>query len=302
MFLGIDIGGTAIKFGIVDENYNIIKKYSIPTEKDKGDIHLVNTIIQKAKEIYDELPFEKIGVGTPGTVDFKNGICVKGSNLPYNNTPIKEMIEKELKIKTVIANDASCAICGELYAGIGQKYNNIIMLTLGTGVGGGIIIDNKPYFGTRGGAGELGHIVIKSDGLECKCGQRGCLEQYASVTALIKMTEEAVIKNPNSKLSEIATEGVSGKTVFSAIKEGCSVAEKVLDEYLEYLSIGITSFIRIFQPDAIVLGGAITNEGDSLLNPLKKKVVLPADIIISKLKNDAGVIGAAAMAINGELK
>ena len=177
MVLGIDIGGTNIKFGVAGENYNIIKSYCIPTEKDRGDKYLVNTIIQKAKEIYDEFPYEKIGVGTPGTVDFENGICVKGSNLPYNNTPIKEMIEKELKIESVIANDATCAICGELYAGVGKQYKNFIMLTLGTGVGGGIVIDGKPFFGTDGGAGEFGHIIIDFGGEKCGCGQRGCYER-----------------------------------------------------------------------------------------------------------------------------
>lgn len=301
MVLGVDIGGTNIKFGVIDENYNIVESKIIPTVTEFGDKKIVDDIIEVAQEFKTKYMLEKIGIGTPGTVDYENGVCIRASSLPYNNTPIVKMVEEKLSVPVRLANDASCAVCGELYAGNGQKYRNIVMFTLGTGVGGGIIIDNKPYFGARGGAGELGHIIIKEDGLECKCGQRGCLEKYASVTALIKATEEAALLNPESKLAKKCKDGVSGKTLFDALDEKCPVAEEVLDNYLSYLAVGITSIIRIFQPDAVVLGGAITNQGDKLLIPLKKKVVLPAEITISKLKNDAGIIGAAAMAINGDL-
>lgn len=300
MVLGVDIGGTNIKFGVIDENYNIVESKLIPTVTEFGDKKIVDDIIETAQEFKNEYSITRIGIGTPGTVDYEKGICIRASSLPYKNTPIVKMVEEKLCIPVKLANDASCAVCGELYAGNGQKYKNIVMLTLGTGVGGGIIIDNKPYFGARGGAGELGHIIIKSDGAECKCGQRGCLEQYASVTALIKATEEAAFKNPESKLAELCKDRVSGKTLFDALNKDCPIAEEVLDDYLTYLAVGITSIIRIFQPDAVVLGGAITNEGDGLLKPLRKKVVLPADIVISELKNDAGIIGAAAMAINGD--
>ena len=296
MVLGIDIGGTAIKFGVVDDNYNIIKTYSIPTETDKGDKYLVNTIVQKAKEIKKEISFDRIGIGSPGTIDAKNGIVLSACNLPYKNTLIADMIEKELCVPTRIANDARCATAGELCAGVGQKYNNFIMITLGTGVGGGIVINKKLYMGIDGRAGEVGHMIIKCDGLPCPCGQIGCYEQYASVTALIRETKAAIENNPDSYLAQIGKNGVDGKTAFDAKRKGCSVASEVVRKYIDYIAVGILGFTRIFQPDCIVLGGAISNEGDNLLIPLKEKVTLPVEIHISELKNNAGIIGAAALA------
>ena len=295
MILGIDIGGTFIKFGIVDENYQI-KSYSIPTEADKGDIHLVNQVIEKAKEIKKEIDFDRIGIGTPGTIDSEKGVVIRASNLPYKNTPIVEMIKKELGVPVKLANDATCAIAGELYAGMGQKYDDFIMVTLGTGVGGGIVIGNKIYKGNGGRAGEIGHMVIKYDGLLCPCGQTGCYEQYASVAALIRQTKEAIAQNPDSVLAEIGKEEVSGRTAFDALRAGCPIAENVVDKYTDYIAIGLQSLVRIFQPDSIVLGGAISNEGDYLLKPLREKVTLPVEIHISELKNNAGVLGAAAVA------
>jgi len=295
MILGIDIGGTYIKFGIVDENYQI-KSYCVPTEADKGDIHLVNQVIEKAKEIRKEIDFDRIGVGTPGTIDSEKGVVIRASNLPYKNTPIVQMIKDELRVPVKLANDATCAIAGELYAGMGQKYDDFIMVTLGTGVGGGIVIGNKIYKGRGGRAGEIGHMVIKYDGLPCPCGQTGCYEQYASVAALIRQTKEAIAENPKSILAEFGKEAVSGRTAFDALRAGCPVAEKVVDTYTDYIAIGFQSLVRIFQPDAIVLGGAISNEGDNLLSPLRDKVKLPVEIHISDLKNNAGVLGAAAVA------
>ena len=172
------------------------------------------------------------------------------------------------------------------------------MLTLGTGVGGGIVIDGKPYLGAHGAAGEFGHVSVKLDGNSCRCGLCGCFEDYASVTALIRMTEKAVKLNPNSTLSAIASRyGVSGKTAFSAANEGCPIAETVIDKYLDYLAIGIKNYVRIFDPEAVVLGGAITKEGDPLLSPLIKKAEISLPILISALSENAGVIGAAALAI-----
>lgn len=295
MILGIDIGGTYIKFGIVDENYQI-KSYCVRTETDKGDIHLVNQVIEKAKEIRKEIDFDRIGIGTPGTIDSEKGVVIRASNLPYKNTPIVEMLRSELGVPVKLANDATCAVAGELYAGMGQQYDNFIMVTLGTGVGGGIVIGNKIYKGRGGRAGEIGHMIIKYDGLKCPCGQTGCYEQYASVAALIRQTKEAIAENPESLLAQMGKEKVSGRTAFDAKKEGCPIAERVVDKYIEYIAMGIQSLVRIFQPDAVVLGGAISNEGDNLLLPLRDKVTLPVEIHISDLKNNAGVLGAAAVA------
>lgn len=295
MILGIDIGGTYTKFGVVDENYQL-KSFCMPTELDKGDIHMVKQIIEKAKEIRKGIDFDRIGIGTPGTIDSEKGIVIRASNLPYKNTPIVDMLKDELNVPVRLANDATCAIAGELYAGMGQKYDNFIMVTLGTGVGGGIVIGNKIYKGRGGRAGEIGHMVIKYDGLECPCGQKGCYEQYASVAALIRQTKEAIKDNPKSLLAELGKGEVSGRTVFDAMREGCPLAKEVIDKYTDYIAIGVQSLVRIFQPDCVVFGGAISNEGDNLLNPIKEKVTLPVDIQISDLKNNAGILGAAALA------
>jgi len=298
MILGVDIGGTDIKFGVVDEAYNIIEKLKIPTIKDEGAERIVDDIIRTAKALQERYPIQTIGIGTPGTVDYEKGICIRSANLPYKNTQMVAPIEAATGLSVSLANDASCAVCGELYAGSGRTYKNLVMVTLGTGVGGGIIIEGKPYFGSRGGAGEFGHLIIDRTGLSCRCGQTGCWEAYASVSALIRQTEEGAKQHPESKLAELSRQGISGRTAFEAQKAGCSVAKAVIDTYLDYLATGITSLIRVFQPEAVVLGGAVTNEGEALLNPLKEKIKLPAEVVISSLKNDAGVVGAAAMAVN----
>ena len=298
MILGIDIGGTNIKFGVIDYNYNIVAQTKIPTNKDNGAEAMIDDIIAVIQKFRKTYSIEKIGIGTPGTVDYNNGICIRCSSLPYKNTPLVAIIKDATKLPVYLANDATCAVYGERYAGNGQNYSELIMFTLGTGVGGGIITNHKPYGGSRGGAGEFGHIIIEKDGRHCNCGQDGCLEKYASITALIEQTKAAAEKHPDSMLAKMSCDGISGQTAFEAKKAGCPIAEQVLDKYFEYVATGITSLVRVFQPEAVVLGGAITNEGDGLLLPIKEKVKLPVELLISPLKNDAGIIGAAAMAIN----
>lgn len=298
MILGVDIGGTNIKFGVVDSEYNIIEKMKIPTAKDGRAETIIEDIVDVIQNLRKTFPIEKIGIGTPGTVDYEKGICVRSANLPYNNTPMVAMIEEIVNLPVFLANDATSAVCGELYAGSGRVYSNLIMITLGTGVGGGIIIDGKPYYGSRGGAGEFGHIIIEKNGIPCRCGQKGCLEKYASITALIEQTKVAAEEHPESVLAKMCCGDITGQTAFDAKKDGCPVASQVLDDYFDYIATGITSLVRVFQPEAVVLGGAVTNEGNDLLLPLKEKISLPVEVLISSLKNDAGVIGAAAMAVN----
>lgn len=294
MVLGIDIGGTNVKFGIVDSNYKIIKKYSIKTLK-ADDISIINDIISKAKNIYEEFKFDRIGIGSPGKIDSKNGICVTAGNLPYNNTPIVKIFEDELNVPVSIENDGTCAVLGELNAGAGKIYDNFVIVTLGTGIGGGIVIDRKLYTGLTNLAGEFGHMTIKYDGPECVCGNRGCFEMYASVTALIRQTESAVNKYPDSILAKMCNGQITGKSAFEAAQAGCPVGEMIVDRYIEYLSYGINNIIRNFEPQAVIIGGAISNEGDNLLTPLKEKLLSLGEtkIEVSHLGNDAGIIGAA---------
>ena len=170
------------------------------------------------------------------------------------------------------------------------------MVTLGTGVGGGIVIDKKIYNGKTGVVAEFGHFSINFDGLSCPCGQKGCFEQYASVTALIRQTKEAIEENPDSLLAELGKEKVSGRTSFDAMKAGCPVGAKVVDKYIEYLAIGVLGINFFLQPDVLIIGGAISNEKDYLIKPLKEKLIREVDVRVSGLGNDAGIIGAAALA------
>ena len=296
MILGIDIGGTNVKFGVVDENYRVVKGYSIPTGAARGDLAIVNDIIAQTKKIQKEFTFTRIGIGSPGNLDCDNGVCVRASNLPYNNTPITAMVSEATGVPAFLANDATAAVYGELYAGAGKDFNNIVMVTLGTGVGGGIAIDGKPYLGASGGAGEIGHMIIKYDGLPCGCGQVGCYEQYASVTALIRITKAAADANPDSLLAKLTAKGANGRSAFDAKEKGCPVGAAVVDEYAENIAIGLKGLQWIFQPDAIILGGAISAQGENLLTPIRGKLTNPINLFTSALGNDAGVIGAAVVA------
>ena len=298
MILGIDIGGTNIKFGVVDEAYNIIRKYVIPTEASLGDKKIVSNIIAKCMEIKKDYNFKKIGIGTPGRIDSERGVCVRATNLPWQNTPIADMLEASVGVKVTVANDATCALCGEICAGVGKKYQDFIMITLGTGIGGGICIGGKPYFGVNGAGGEFGHMTVNYTGAKCSCGGRGCFEQYASVSALIQQTKEAVEKYPESRLAQLSTEGkeISGRTVFEAMSEGCEVAAGVLERYTDYLVIGIFGLYKIFAPEAVVIGGAVSGQKDFLLEPIRRKLRVDTKLLVSDLQNDAGIIGAAVIA------
>ena len=296
MELGIDIGGTNVKFGVVD-NLQIIFKSDIPTGAKREDTEIVNDIIQECKKIIEKYPnITKIGIGSPGGIDSDNGIIRGAANINFKDTPICSMITEATGIPSRVGNDANCAMLGELFAGYGKDYKNIILVTLGTGVGGGIIIDGKPYLGTRGDAGEIGHMIINCDGIKCACGQNGCYEAYASVTALINQTKEAIAQNPDCLMAKNAEKAgkVSGRTSFDSMREGCPVAAKVVDTYLEYIATGLRSIYQIFRPDVIVIGGAISNEGKFMTEPLREKMGNKNVLIAtSELKNDIGIIGAA---------
>ena len=295
MELGIDIGGTNIKFGVVD-GLEIIAKSEIPTGAKRQDTEIVADIIAECRRITESYKIDKIGMGSPGAVDSENGVILGCANLSFKNTPICKMITDATGIPARIGNDANCAVLGELYAGCGRECDSFILITLGTGVGGGIVIDGKPYFGRKGDAGEIGHIIINYDGEMCGCGKRGCYEAYASVTALIKQTKKAIDENPESLLAVQAMERgkVTGRTAFDAMRRGCHAAKSVVDGYIDYMYYGIGSIYQVFGPDAIVLGGAISNEGEYLTVPLREKMKgCDVRIETSRLKNDIGIIGAA---------
>lgn len=315
-YVGVDLGGTNIAVGIVDENKKILFKGSVPTIASReGDLiikdmaALVEKLLKSNKISLDDVAY--VGIATPGTVDDKNGIVERAYNLPFNHFPIAEVFKRYLPVdKVFVANDANAAALGEAKAGAARGSRNSVMITLGTGVGGGIIIDGKIYSGSNGAAGELGHIVIDYNGRQCTCGRRGCWEAYSSATALSAVTREKVIECdikaiPTLMVDEYKAVGkVTARTAFAAMKKGDKVAAGIVDYYIEHLACGIASIINIFQPEIICIGGGICNERGYLLDPLNELVEREqytrenpqkSKIVVAELGNDAGIIGAACL-------
>ena len=306
-YLGIDFGGTNIAAGIVDEKGNIIKKDSTPTLKERDSEEIIKDMINISLKVLKDANLTTsdiagVGVGCPGIVDNKCGVIKHLSNIGMTNFPLRERLSQVFKTRINIENDANAAALGE-YKRYGENSNSFIFVTLGTGIGGGIIIDGKIYSGFNGAGAEIGHMKIEINGVPCPCGCDGCWEQYASVTALIRNTKEAMDKNPQSMMHKWVKENgkVSGRTAFECAKAGDETAKEVVDNYIKYLATGLISIINVFQPERIVIGGGISKEGDYLLNPIKQIVydckynnyVEKTKIEIARLFNDAGIIGAA---------
>lgn len=308
--LGIDLGGTNIVAGIVDENYKIIatakRKTNCPRPADEiiSDMAAVSLEAIEAAGLKIE-DIDSAGVGTPGAINPSEGIVCYSNNLDFYDVPMAQMLKERTGIDFYLENDANAAAYGEFVAGAGKGTKNFIMITLGTGVGGGIIVDGKIYSGSNYAGGELGHTVICVDGEMCTCGRQGCLEAYASATALIRQTKQAMIRYPQSVMWELCNNDinkVSGRTAFDAMRKGDEAGSQVVDNYIKYIAVGIANNINIFQPEVIAIGGGISNEGDNLILPLKKIVAgdnyarnidKKAEIKVAELANDAGIIGAA---------
>ena len=313
-YLGIDVGGTNIAVGIVDENDKIVAKVSnktpVPCTEDVFCDCVAKTAyeaMEKAGVTLADLPW--IGLGCPGTINRATGVVEFSNNLGYSNFPVKKMLEERFEGKEVIIeNDANAAAYGEYQAGALKGADNAVAITLGTGVGSGIIIDHKIYAGNNFAAGEMGHHVIVFNGRQCTCGRKGCWERYASATGLIITTKEAMEKAdkdaPIWKLVDGDINRVSGRTAFDAMRAGDPVGQAVVDEYIAYLGCGIVNVINTFQPDILCIGGGICNEGETLLAPLREYVEKEQYAMNSSKKtvmcraelgNDAGIIGAALL-------
>ncbi len=311
--LGIDLGGTNIAVGVVDDQNNIIGTASVKTNAPRPAEEIADSMkeacllaLEKVGKTLDDV--SSIGVGTPGAVN-EDGVVERAANLGFLNTPLREIVEAKLGKPTFIENDANCAALGEQVAGCGGGVPNFVAVTIGTGVGGGIIIGGKLLTGINGAAGEIGHMTIAMDGPECTCGRKGCFERYASATALVRMTREAMEKDL-AKTSELWTlaegdlEKVNGLVLFTAAHNDDPVALSVLDEYTTYLAVGVANLINIFQPDVLCVGGGVSKQGDFLIDPLVKKVEAErftknskkqTKICAATLGNDAGIIGAALL-------
>lgn len=307
--VGVDLGGTNIAVGVVNEKYEIVGRGKVKTnlprraEEIFADIaKAVFMAVEDAGLTMDDI--SSIGVGTPGSVNAE-GVIEFSNNLGFVNVPAKKMLEELTGKKCAFDNDANAAALGEAYAGAGNGAQNFVAVTLGTGVGSGIIINGKVLGGINGAAGEMGHTVIVVDGDQCNCGRRGCWERYASATALIRQTKEKMLACPDSKMWELCEndiEKASGRTAFNAMYMGDEAGKQVVDAYIYYVSVGVTNIVNTFQPEVVCIGGGISNEGENLLKPLREHVekerytkYAKKQTVICKavLGNDAGIIGAA---------
>lgn len=313
-YIGVDLGGTNIAIGIVDENYNIIAKKSTPTNCPRSAEAIADDIAKTIFELLGEaniLPSQVawVGIGTPGSVNSQSGIIERAHNLGFCNTPLKKLVEERVNIQCYIENDANAAAYGEFLAGAAKGTNDAVCVTIGTGIGGGVIINKKIYTGSNFCGAELGHTVIEINGKQCNCGRKGCMERYCSATALIEQTKDKMLENKDSLMWQEVNgniENVSGRTSFDAMKKGDKAAKEVVDKFVEYLACGCTNFINIFQPDVLLIGGGVSKERDALLNPLKEMIARDSfdknpekatKILAATLGNDAGIIGAALLGL-----
>ena len=311
-YIGIDLGGTNIVAAVVDEDYKILTKASTKTNRPRPAEAIADDMAAMAiKAVQDAgltmADIEWVGVGTPGIANSETGIIEYSNNLGFENTPMADLIRKHIDKPIYIENDANAAAYGEYVAGAAKGAKNAVCITLGTGVGGGIIIDGQIYAGSNFGGAEIGHTVISIDGPQCSCGRKGCFEVYSSATGLIRMTREAAEKDPSSVLARLYKEDgdhYSARHAFIAMREGDKSGKEVVDIYIKYLAAGITNVINIFQPDILCIGGGVCNEGDPLLLPLRELVskevytrMLSSNtkIVIASLGNDAGIIGGALL-------
>lgn len=313
-YVGIDLGGTNIAVGIVNEKYEIIAKESTKTKSERGADAVIEDMIATTKRAVEKAgltmdQIEWIGIGSPGTANKDTGVIEYSNNLGWSHVPLVSKMEQGLGVKTFIENDANAAAYGEYLAGAGKGYHTLVAITLGTGVGGGVIINGKILTGFNFAGAELGHTVIVANGRPCTCGRNGCFESYSSATGLINMTKEAMEHDHYSAMWEICDgdlKRVNGRTSFDGMRAGDETASRVVEEYIDYLSIGITNMINIFQPEILCIGGGISKEGDTLIRPLTEKVnkqnymhdpEKQTKIVPAALRNDAGIIGAALLGL-----
>ena len=314
-YVGIDLGGMSAKGGLFSPEGKMVAKSTVKTCKEEGFAVTAKNLAGLAREVCElaKVPLSQlggVGVGTPGIIDGANGIVVAWTNFDWENVPLAAEMSKNLGgIPVKISNDANAAALGEAKFGAGKKFTDSITISRGTVVGSGSSIGGKSFEGFRGGAGEAGHMTLVVGGIPCTCGRRGCFEQYASASALIRDTKKAMFEHKDSAMWKIAPdpEEVNGVTSFTAAKEGDKAAQEVVKNYIMYLSEGILNLVNCFRPQAIIIGGGVSGQGEYLLQPVRKYVDehlfvgfdrIPLSIVRAQLGNDAGIWGAYALAAN----
>ena len=309
--IGVDLGGTGIKAGVVDEAGRILSKGSTPTLPERGAEAVIEDIVRLCHRVAQDagIPMdaiERIGIGVPGIYDPARGVIPFCTNLGWHDVPIVAQMQRSIQKPITVDNDATVAGLAECIAGVSAGAKSSVFITLGTGVGGGVVIGGKPYSGAHGVGSEIGHAVIALDGEPCTCGKRGCFERYASATALIREGRRALAAHPESGLMAACggdPETMSAKTVIDCAKAGDETALSVFRGYVNALAHGIVNIINTLDPEVIVLGGGVSMAGDYLLEAVREAVrplvlykAMPyADIRLAQLGSDAGIIGAAAL-------
>ncbi len=310
MRLGIDLGGTNIAVGLTDDKGTLLCRHSNPTGVGRKREAILSDICRTAVETCERYGIstdkvQSIGIGVPGSVNKAECKMVFGTNLGINQVRFEPVFRPTFSCPVYIDNDANCAALGECYGGAGVGCNSMIMVTLGTGIGGGLVFGGQIFSGCGDVAGEIGHMIIQVDGEPCNCGKRGCWESYASATALIRMIKQAMQEHPESLLHQVAAEqgGIGALNLFLARDRRDAVAQELFDRYVHYLAVGIGNLVAIVQPDRIVVGGGIAGQGERLLKPVRDLVYRDlmkaegreTEIVAATAGNDAGIIGAAML-------
>jgi len=313
-YLGVDIGGTSIKGGMVTKDGKLFDTFKMPViknEEPEKNIKKLVTLIEKFIKDYNYKKEEivGVGVGVPGIIDSTHGIVTYSGNLKWFDLPLKKILEDSLGLPVKITNDANAAALAEAKFGLGNKYKSFLMITLGTGIGSGIVIDGKMYAGNFGKGAEFGHSLLVMDGRQCSCGRKGCLEAYASATALVKDTKIMMELHKDSLMWKISEKygAVSARVPFEAAKERDPYAIELVDYYVKCLSEGLINYFNTFRPEAVILSGGIAEEGEFLISKIRNycqehdygiKLCPPVDIVKSLIGYDSGKIGAAALFID----
>ncbi len=311
-YVGIDVGGTTVKMAFISQEGDLLKKWEIPTNTSDGGKQIPTDIAQSITEKLDELnePSNRllaIGMGAPGFIEMETGYIYLAVNIGWRDFHLRELLETETNLPVVVDNDANIAALGEMWRGAGGEAENILFVTLGTGVGGGIVANGQILHGANGMAGEIGHITsIPEGGAPCNCGKTGCLETIASATGIVRTATEGLKAHPDSSLQAIYLKNgaLTAKDVFEAVNAGDAWAQQVLDHTAFYLGLALANLSNSINPDKIVIGGGVSKAGNALIEPLVKhfntfaleRVAEGTEFKIATLGNDAGVIGGAWLA------
>ena len=310
-YVGIDVGGTNLVAGLVDREGSILRKAGVPVDKSLDGAGLCRQLVRLAVEVCREEgvaldQIQAVGAGFPGLVDNRTGVVVQTANMPFRDTPVRQLFQQEWDVPFFLGNDANCAAIGEYWAGAAKGCDPAVVVTLGTGIGSGMVAGGRLFTGYANSGMEAGHMIIQPGGAPCGCGNHGCWEQYGSATALIRMTRQAMEQDRHSVLWELCggdLSKVQGRTAFQGARQGDGAALRVLENYRQGLSISRIDLVNILQPQLICLGGGISNaDDDLLLTPLRELVKkgsydksMPTRLERAALGNDAGVVGAALL-------